>query len=80
MCVCVAGGRVGVTLGDLAPRYVRAISCSKARSSQITPFYQAFVSSILGSNSSQTRLLYEYKWTRSTLAVARNSQTIQLTY
>ena len=62
MCVCVCvcvracvwiggggggGGRVGVTLGDLAPRYVRAMSCSKARSSQITTFYQAFVSSIL---------------------------------
>ena len=37
MCVCVGGGGGGVDLRPPSPLiYVRAMSCSKARSSQIT--------------------------------------------
>ena len=51
LCVraCVGGGGgvwVGVTLGNLALGYVGAMSCSKARSSQIT-CYEALVPSVL---------------------------------
>ena len=62
------------------------MSCSKARSSQTTLssfrvqflVYSSRVQvlarqvKVLG----EARLCYEYKWTRPTLAVARNSQTI----
>ena len=46
MCVWGGGGGGGVTLGNLALWYVRVMSSSKARSSQITPD-QALVPSVL---------------------------------